>query len=93
MNIYKIIEVLRKDNKTMLWNKLVKNWDFADWKEFRHLQNGTKPTKKETRKIVQISTGIIFNSAYKAEADLKIPRQEIYKQLKNKVEIIDFKYL
>lgn len=29
----------------------------------------------------------------KAEADLKIPRQEIYKQLKNKVEIIDFKYL
>lgn len=77
----------------MLWNKLLKNWDATDWKEFRHLQNGTKPVKKETRKIVQIRTGIVFNSAYKAEADLKIPRAEIYKQLKNKVELIDFKYL
>lgn len=93
MNIYKIIEVLRKDNKTMLWNKLVKNWDATDWKEFNHLKNDTKPVKKETRKIIQISTGIVFKSAYKAEADTKIPRAEIYKQLKNKVENIDFKYL
>ena len=30
----KVIDVLRKDNKSDLWNKFKKSWTIEDWKEF-----------------------------------------------------------
>jgi len=30
----KVIEVLRKDNKSALWDKFKKSWTIEDWKEF-----------------------------------------------------------
>jgi len=41
--IYKqseIIEVLKKDNRSPLWNKEIKKWDEFDWITFNKLKNG-----------------------------------------------------
>lgn len=34
----KVIEVLRNDNESELWNKFKKSWDIEDWKEFFKLK-------------------------------------------------------
>ena len=34
-----IIETLRKDNKSKLWDKLKCNWNIADWEYYFKLKN------------------------------------------------------
>jgi len=34
-----IIETLRKDNKSKLWDKLKYNWNLSDWEYFFKLKN------------------------------------------------------
>jgi len=34
-----IIETLRKDNRSYLWDKLKYNWNIVDWENFFELKN------------------------------------------------------
>jgi hypothetical protein len=34
-----IIEILRKDNRCYLWDKLKYNWNIVDWENFFELKN------------------------------------------------------
>ena len=36
--IFEVIEVLRKDNESKLWDKIKINWKREDWKEFFKLK-------------------------------------------------------
>ena len=38
LTIFDVIEVLRKDGESKLWEKIKSNWTIEDWKEFFKLK-------------------------------------------------------
>lgn len=36
--IYDVIEILKQDRKSKLWDKIKENWTVNDWKEFFRLK-------------------------------------------------------
>lgn len=39
LSIYQVMDILKKDNKSYLWNKPIRSWIYQDWVNFKSIQN------------------------------------------------------
>lgn len=83
LSLIEITKVLRKDQKSHLWNIHLKNWTPANWKDFYCLSYGLTRKIRRAERVRRISDGKTYRSMRQCGLDNGIGKTAI----KNKIEL------